>query len=113
MRAKSVAMEDARVEEAFRTMDHESFSRMMWHIGKAAIVATCILGLMMCLALAKGWRLGRGGEKPGYVVPKRVWITLLLPNALMHACGGQQAERYGKYLPETDDCTTSSCPQLP
>ncbi|CAJ1327163.1 unnamed protein product [Effrenium voratum] len=81
-------MEDARVEEAFRTMDHESFSRMMWHIGKAAIVATCILGLMMCLALAKGWRLGRGGEKPGYVVPKRVWITLLLPNALMHACGG-------------------------
>ena len=82
-------IEQVGMDQPLASLDPESFWRMMWHIGKAVIVATVLLTLMLCLALLKGARFWRGGAaKGGYGVSTHTWITLLLPNAVMHGCGG-------------------------
>ena len=65
----------------------ENHWKMMWHIGMAVITAAVILTMMLGLVVLKGakslWR-GKGGSG----VPLHVWMALLLPNTVMHACGG-------------------------
>ncbi|CAE7493280.1 unnamed protein product [Symbiodinium sp. CCMP2592] len=77
----------AMVEEGFAALDPDSVGQMMWHIGKAVITAAVILMMMLGLAVfkrPKSVRLGKAGSG----VSLHVWVTLLLPNAVMHACGG-------------------------
>ncbi|CAE7242127.1 unnamed protein product [Symbiodinium sp. CCMP2456] len=75
------------VEEGFAALDPDSVGQMMWHIGKAVVTAAVILIMMLGLAAFKGHKSVRLG-KAGSSVSLHVWVTLLLPNAVMHACGG-------------------------
>ncbi|CAE7928851.1 unnamed protein product, partial [Symbiodinium necroappetens] len=75
------------VEEGFAALDPDSVGQMMWHIGKAVVAAAVILIVMLGLAVIKGRKSVRLG-KAGSSVSLHVWVTLLLPNAVMHACGG-------------------------
>ena len=86
-RAGDMELNRTMVEEGFAALDPDSVGQMMWHIGKAVVAAAVILIVMLGLAVIKGRKSVRLG-KAGSSVSLHVWVTLLLPNAVMHACGG-------------------------
>ena len=84
----NMELNGAMVEEGFAALDPDNVGQMMWHIGKAVITAAVILMMMLGLAVFKRPKSVRLGGKAGSGVSLHVWVTLLLPNAVMHACGG-------------------------
>ena len=72
--------------------DPKSFAWMMWHIGQAVLVAGSLVTLMMGFALLRGSSpvCCSAKGKGGYYISNRAWATLLLPNVVMHVCGGME-----------------------
>ena len=70
----------------------ESSWRMMWHIGEAVITTTVLLTMMLGYVLCKRAKAVQPNKQGSSRLSLRVWMMLLLPNSVMHVCGGALRE---------------------